>query len=523
MAALAALEGLPLHTETLLDGIVDHEARFWLKGLGQARGDDIDDGDFLQRARRFVAALTLRGGTSNPEETQALLQGVDGPRHEDFLPLLRRLYPGTGQKGTHRAYMRGLEPDLLGERLVAKILSDVETPGDVLERVFRGSSEAALQSGFEVLGRIAASRRDEASTGWLAQLLDGDVLGRARPAFQAALTLGESSAFVPLGDLLADRLKKSKATNLAEEFDRQIPEETVSLRLLAVWASKNLLRNLPLEAGDQLNVAERARLTNNLGARLSAVGRREEALKAARESMERYRELAKSRPDSFLPYLAGSLNNLGTTLSDLCAREEALEAARESVELFRELAKSRPDAFLPDLATSLNNLGGMLSAVGRREEALKATRESMERYRDLAKSRPDAFLPDLAASLNNLGNRLSDIGRREEALEAARESVELRRELAKSRPDAFLPDLAASLNNLGNMLNALGRREQALGAARESVERYRELAKSRPAVFLPALLRSLMTLASILEALGRTPEAKDVRREASEIERRLSP
>ena len=164
-----------------------------------------------------------------------------------------------------------------------------------------------------------------------------------------------------------------------------------------------------------------------------------------------------------------SLNNLGNRLSALGRREDALAAAQEATDLYRRLAAERPDAFRPDLAASLNNLGNMLSDLGRREDALAAAQEATDLYRRLAAERPDAFRPDLAMSLNNLGNRLSDLGRREDALAAAQEAVDIRRRLAAERPDAFRPDLAGSLNNLGNRLSDLGRREDALAAAQEAV------------------------------------------------------
>ena len=39
-----------------------------------------------------------------------------------------------------------------------------------------------------------------------------------------------------------------------------------------------------------------------------------------------------------------SLNNLGATLSDLGRREEALAATQEAAELYRRLAAQQPDA-----------------------------------------------------------------------------------------------------------------------------------------------------------------------------------
>ena len=60
-----------------------------------------------------------------------------------------------------------------------------------------------------------------------------------------------------------------------------------------------------------------------------------------------------------------SLNNLATRLSELGRREEALKAAEEAADLYRALAAARPEAFTPDLAMSLNNLATMLSELGR--------------------------------------------------------------------------------------------------------------------------------------------------------------
>jgi tetratricopeptide (TPR) repeat protein len=71
-----------------------------------------------------------------------------------------------------------------------------------------------------------------------------------------------------------------------------------------------------------------------------------------------------------------SLNNLGNRLSALERREEALTAAQEAADLYRALARARPEAFTPNLAASLSNLGNRLSDLGRREEAVAVYDES---------------------------------------------------------------------------------------------------------------------------------------------------
>ncbi|MEN7343901.1 MAG: hypothetical protein AAAFM81_13205, partial [Pseudomonadota bacterium] len=68
-----------------------------------------------------------------------------------------------------------------------------------------------------------------------------------------------------------------------------------------------------------------------------------------------YRQLAAQRPDAFLPDLAGSLNNLGIRLDALGRREEALDTNRESVRLTMPFFQSLPQAFLRDLQLRLSS------------------------------------------------------------------------------------------------------------------------------------------------------------------------
>jgi tetratricopeptide (TPR) repeat protein len=293
------------------------------------------------------------------------------------------------------------------------------------------------------------------------------------------------------------------------------PDRTVLLRPFEEVAYRSWVKRA-------IDEAERARALGMWGFALSALGRREEALKATQEAVEIYRRLADRQPDAFLPDLAASLHNLGKVLSALGRRAEALQAAQEAVEIRRRLAAQHPDAFLPDLARSLNNLGAMLSEMGRRAEALQATQEAVDLYRRLAQQNPDAFLPDLAVSLNNLGADLSALGRRAEALEATQEAVEHYRRLAAQHPDAFLPYLAISLHNLGAMLSEMGRRAEALEATQEAVDLYRRLAAQHPDAFLPDLAASLNNLGLWLSEMGRRAEALEATQEAVEIRRRLA-
>ncbi|MFD9517882.1 tetratricopeptide repeat protein [Streptomyces sp. NPDC059979] len=265
-----------------------------------------------------------------------------------------------------------------------------------------------------------------------------------------------------------------------------------------------------------------ARSLSNLGALLSGVGRREEALTAELGAVEIRRRLAAGNPAAYNPALAASLTNLGDHLSGVGRREEALTATEEAVEIYRRLAAGNPAAYNPDLAGSLTNLGHHLSGVGRREEALTAAEGAVEIYRRLAAGNPAAYNPDLATSLTNLGIWLSGVGRREEALTAELGAVEIRRRLAAGNPAAYNPDLAGSLTNLGIWLSGVGRREEALTAAEGAVEIYRRLAAGNPAAYNPDLAASLSNLGALLSRVGRREEALTATEGAVEIYRRLA-
>jgi tetratricopeptide (TPR) repeat protein len=438
----------------------------------------------------MAAYVTVSGGLSREELRRAAKAESEatGREHPGGWGVLADSV-GEAMRGGDGA--RPTEPDVVGEALLLGVW---------------GGAEVGEGSGAVV--RAAKVRRAQVAASVVRSAQDFCVGEEARPE-----PLEWLDALIAAG--------KSDWTWLLE-IEAALPEATLALRERAVEVDALLAAALGERADGTVALPERAGVLNNLGNRLSDLGRREEALRATGEAVGIYRQLARQRPDAFLPDLAGSLNNLGNMLSELGRREEALRAAEEAVGIYRQLARQRPDAFLPDLARSVNNLGNRLSDLGRREEALQATDEAVGIYRQLARQRPDAFLPDLAVSLNNLGAMLSELGRREEALQATDEAVRIRRQLAAAHPDAFPPDLAVSLNNLGAMLRELGRREEALQAADEAVGIYRQLAAARPDAFLPYLAMSLNNLGNGLSGLGRREESLQATDEAVGIYRQLA-
>jgi tetratricopeptide (TPR) repeat protein len=472
MAAALAADGDPAHEAgAVLDMHLKHEGR-WRRDCAKSQGLNID----AKQLTLAAAIGTLVDSVEDKEKAFEVLRRVSSfeKKGDDFLEsMCCALGSRTGSD------LPALKPDRLGERLLETIFvgTDTALAEKLLDAVFTTGDEATNLRCFVTLDRMA--RRDPQGK-WLLLLASYDLDG-----------------FLPFYNLVLLEFS-ALLTGLAAEIRPQLEEDETEAK------------------------RQRARLKNNLAVRLSYLGRREEALLAAQEAVDIYRELAAARPDAFRPDLAASLNNVANRLSDLGRREEALQAAQDAVEIRRELAAARPDAFRPDLAMSLNNVANRLSGLGRREEALQAAQEAVEIYRELAAARPDAFRPDLATSVNNVAGFLSGLGRREEALQAAQEAVEIRRELAAARPDAFRPDLAASLNNVANRLSHLNRHRKALLAVQEAVNNYRDLAAARPEAFRPDLAMGLNNLANCFSNLGRREEALQAAQEAVDIRRELA-
>ena len=97
-------------------------------------------------------------------------------------------------------------------------------------------------------------------------------------------------------------------------------------------------------------------------------------------------------------------------LSVLGRGEEALAAAEEAVAIRRELAKSRPDAFLPDLVRSLGLLGSCLRAVARLQDAAEAFREGIQTLEPFLAAFPDAFRGLAAALVTNYLEVSEEVG-----------------------------------------------------------------------------------------------------------------
>jgi hypothetical protein len=241
IAALLSLDGpagRPLGAEELFGQLIGREAaRYWRPQAAAARLALADP--VLERA---VAVATLVGA-ADQEEAAAALAAIpnlagDGQRaaRHDAADWLHALYPGPD-------YLNPLEPDLVGEALVARLLLALpDLAGDLLS----GAAEGQVARALTVLNRAAP--RHPSARAALRRALTEHV---ARLWPQAVAVAKEGGD--PIGLLLGEALSRVQEPGLLRDVLAAMPEQTVALREAAAAATDRLVallrRALPAEPG----------------------------------------------------------------------------------------------------------------------------------------------------------------------------------------------------------------------------------------------------------------------------------
>jgi tetratricopeptide (TPR) repeat protein len=215
---------------------------------------------------------------------------------------------------------------------------------------------------------------------------------------------------------------------------------------------------------------ELARSLSNLATAQASMGTLDRAIESGRELIAILSGLQANRPGEFESELAHGHENLASNLVHRAGPSaESLQATRQAVHLYRNLARTRPETYLPNLATGLHNLGAQLLMLGKPTDAPKYAQEAVEIQRGLAAQHPNAASPLLPVALILLGAALVATDQLAQSLAATREAVELLRGLASSRPGAHDRQLCQSLVNLSAIESQLGHFDQAFASAGEAL------------------------------------------------------
>jgi tetratricopeptide (TPR) repeat protein len=383
----------------------------------------------------------------------------------------------------------------------------------------RSEALAAAIRSLEVQRQVAASRPEEILGVATTLILSGTQLTQSgRPdegviqleeAVQILLAHGESNMELA-GQLLCDAMSNlGGAYVLAGRYPDAV--ETLT-DVIGAYRSE-----MPADAPPYLRSALPEALANLAGA-LQLLGRAPEALEAVTEAVDRFRPLAESEPDSFLPSLGRALYTLASIQDDLGQVEQAYATAQQALELSRRHSDLNPGAHGPQLAVELGNLEFYRAKLGRQD----GSAEALAAIRELAAAEPGVYRPELAIALHNRSKQRYLDGDLQGAKEDSNEALGIYSELIESRPRTYGPGLLAAMSAMAVYLDAMGHPKHALGIAERSTDIGRHLAKALgPGPIEPSLLNALENLATMHKKAGRLPEAMRAAEEAVAIHGKL--
>lgn len=307
---------------------------------------------------------------------------------------------------------------------------------------------------------------------------------------------------IGIGGVLALREAQAKAREA--EASRQTTQFMVGLFQGAdpsvargsVLSAQDLLDQgrARLSANVQLPADVRARLLHAVADSYAALGRYDQALSLAEQS------LAARRADASPAETAESLDQVGNVLRLQAEYGRAEPLLREALRL-RETNLPADD---PALIGSLAHLAALRVGQG----DFKAANDLLSRAADAAGRRYGKDAIETAAQLESLAQNLSDMGKRVEALELHRRVLAIReRELG---PDD--PEVATTLASLGVQLSGSGQYAEAVQLMERALAiRTRTYGASHPLVAFARI-----DLAGIKSDLGQLDDAASLAQKALE-------
>ena len=314
--------------QEVLEALLRHEARYWVRSA-VGRGLDLD-----VSVLRLAVAVGCLIGAESESAAGALLSGVpdldSAERRGRVARWLHDLYPTTHESDSQeREWLGPLRPDRLAEQLIT---SELTNRPELIAPLFTALGEVRGARALTVLARAALTQ--DRAKGLLRSALAADPDHLAVPAVSVAVETNPV-----LGELLSQVLRgQSVSHETLSQVALVSPYPSLALAAPAAVVLQRL-------ADDSADGTERAGWLVDLSNRLADLGRREEALAAIEEAVTIRRQLARDRPDAFLPNLTTALNNLANTLSWFnrdaeasAIREEANAATGALVQLPAERA-----------------------------------------------------------------------------------------------------------------------------------------------------------------------------------------
>ncbi len=477
MSALLALFGeRPATAEGLIKALLNHERRYWTDALAEIAIHQPEN-----YAQQLLALATLAGGFATPKQaltywTKASVQyPLPATQFASLFKALVPLYPGD--QG-----LQAVQPDLLGEALVAQALSQPQTD-ELLNAVLGNQSDKSIQHhALTVIARLTLNRSDL----W--------------PKIVAALKYNFCSCCQILVQVAIET--PSQLSRLAQEAFTQLTpagkiqaaglllplmeNESIELAFLSYeidsFQMERSEKKLAKKPHDTSLIAKHAVNLTSLAVRAYRIGDNSMAVETAKLSLGYFDQLSKNDLIRFESNYAKSLSNYAAFLGhDGKDDEEAIGYAKKALDIFKTLAVKDKERFEPHYAKCLNNYANCLRDIGN-VEGIDYAKQALDIRQSLAAKNQDRFEPDYAMSLDSYANCLRDNGN-DEAIDYAKQALDIRQQLAAKNQDRFEPDYAVSLSYYANHLSDVGKDEKAINYAKKALDIRQLLAAKNPERF----------------------------------------
>lgn len=474
MAALLALYGEhPATAEGLTNALLNHERRYWAKALADTPIYQPEN-----YAQHLLALATLSGGFATPKQAKTFFgNGLTTSEFTALFNALVPLYPASRQG------LQTVQPDLLGEALVAKALA--ETNGEeLLNETLGNHADSVIQHhALTVIARLSDHRPLLETR--LTEALTRHFCHCHKAIVEVAIeTRSQLSTLAQTAFTNLPPAEKSQAAGLLTPL---LQNESVELARLAcaidLFTMEKSKKKLAKKPKDTKLQAEHADSLYNLSISLDRLGDNKQAIRFAEKALIIYKCLAKDNPVRFESNYARSLNSYGNCLSNVGRDEEAIGYAKDALDIQQRLAAKKPDHFEQDYAMYLNNYAISLLDMGRDEEAIHYAKDALDIRERWAKYKPDQFESYHAKSLNTYASTLGNVGRDEEAVGYSKDALDIQQRLVEKNPDRFTPVCAITLNNYASKLSNVGKDEASIYYAEQALVIYQRLAQKIPAYY----------------------------------------
>jgi tetratricopeptide (TPR) repeat protein len=300
----------------------------------------------------------------------------------------------------------------------------------------------------------------------------------------------------------------------------------IVLELLALYAqvpgTSRLIQSLIEHYYDQFDL-EKPETCMTLAYAFISSGEEEKALVLTEKALSKYRELAITNPQTYLPHVADTLTHLANLQFGRNELSEAEQGYRAALEIQRELVRTNPNIHLSYLAMTLHNLALLNYRQHKLSEAEQGYREALEIQQELASTNLPRYLSVVATTLSNLANLHFLQHEFTLAEQDYREALEIQRELVHTNPqsDLYLSDVAATLNNLANLHMFRNDITAAEKGYRAALEIRQHLAETNPRTYSPYVATTLNNLAVLQSEKSDFEAAEQVLNEALAIQEKV--